>query len=402
MKTSKLFIVALLSVVLYVNTVVAQEVSIIPMPNKLEMRNNGQVFKFNAEKTKIFAPKDCKTAQILSESLQYYYPEREGVQLKNENAHLNMDESIIFVLTSIRNLGSEGYIIDVNQRRITIEANEEAGFFYALQTLWQLIGTDFYLNQYNANYKAIKSYVKEIPALHIEDFPRFAYRGKHLDCARHFFDANYIKKYIDLLASHKINVFHWHLTDDQGWRLEIKKYPKLQEIAAYRNGTLIGHYSDRPESEHIYDTIRYGGYYTQEEVKEIVKYAQDRHITIIPEIELPGHAQAAIAAYPELSCREESIEVCKTWGVINDVFCPKEKTFKFLEDVLDEVMDLFPSEYIHIGGDECPTVRWKECPNCQKLMKKMGWENENQIQAYFTQRIEDYLAKHDRKIIGWD
>lgn len=380
----------------------AQVVSIVPQPQKLEIKSGSQVFNFSAQKTKIFAPKDCATAQILAESLQNYYPDREGVQVKDDKLRQNMDESIIFVLTSLRNLGEEGYIMDVNNRRITIEANTETGFFYALQTLWQLIGTDFYLNQYNDNYKAINGYKKQIPALHIEDYPRFNYRGKHLDCARHFFDAKYIKKYIDLLALHKINVFHWHLTDDQGWRLEIKKYPKLQQIAAYRNGTLIGHYSDRPESEHIYDTIRYGGYYTQEEVKQIVQYAKDRHITIIPEIELPGHAQAALAAYPEYSCTGGPIEVCKTWGVLNDVFCPKEETFKFLEDVLDEVMALFPSEYIHIGGDECPTVRWKECKSCQALMKKKGWKSEDSIQGYFTKRIEDYLAKHGRRIIGWD
>ena len=398
----KSVVIVLTLVVMCLNNVYSQDVSVIPLPSAMEIRQDGQIFRFNAEKTKIFAPEGCQTARVLSESLQYYYPEREGVQVKGEKARQNYDESIIFVLTSMRNLGEEGYIMDVNNRRITIEANGETGFFYALQTLWQLIGTDFYLNQYNENYKAIKGYIKEIPSMHIEDTPRFSYRGKHLDCSRHFWSAEYIKKYIDLLAAHKINVFHWHLTDDQGWRLEIKKYPKLQQVAAYRNGTLIGHYSDRPESEHIYDTIRYGGYYTQQEVKEIVKYAQDRHITIIPEIELPGHAQAALAAYPEFSCREEPIEVCRTWGVLNDVFCPKEKTFKFLEDVLDEVMALFPSEYIHIGGDECPTVRWKECTDCQKLMKKMGWENENQIQAYFTHRIEDYLNKHGRKIIGWD
>lgn len=382
--------------------VYAQSIAIIPQPNKVVMKKDGQVFKFDAEKTKIFAPKDCSTAKVLSESLQYYYPERIPLQPKSEVGFQNMDESIIFILTGLRSLGKEGYIIDINQRRITIEANEETGFFYALQTLWQLIGTDFYLNQYNDNFKATKGYIKQIPSLYIEDVPRFSYRGKHLDCARHFFDAKYIKKYIDLLAIHKLNVFHWHLTDDQGWRIEIKKYPKLQQVAAYRNGTLIGHYSDREKDEHIYDTFRYGGYYTQQEIKDIVRYAQQRHITIIPEIELPGHAQAALAAYPEYSCKEQPIEVCRTWGVLNDVFCPKEKTFKFLEDILDEVMDMFPSEYIHIGGDECPTVRWKECKSCQKLMKNMGFEDENQIQVYFTQRIEDYLAKYGRKIIGWD
>ncbi|MBR1774848.1 MAG: family 20 glycosylhydrolase [Bacteroidales bacterium] len=398
---SSIFIALTLAFV-YINNVCAQKIAVVPQPSNVLIKENARDFVFSAEKTKIFAPKDCKTAQILAESLQYFYPEREGVMPKDDNMRQNMDNSIIFVTTAMRNLGTEGYVIDVNDRRITIEANDETGFFYALQTLWQLIGTDFYLDRYNGNFTAVKGYQRSIAPCRIEDYPRFAYRGKHLDCARHFFDASYIKKYIDLLAFHKINVFHWHLTDDQGWRLEIKKYPKLQEVAAYRNGTLIGHYSDRPESEHIYDTIRYGGYYTQQEVKEIVKYAAERHITIIPEIELPGHSMAAIAAYPELSCRGEQIEVCKTWGVLDDVFCPKEKTFKFIFDVLDEVMDLFPSEYIHIGGDECPTVRWQECKNCQKLMKEKGFTSENQIQGYFTTRVEDYLNAHGRKIIGWD
>ncbi len=383
-------------------TVQAQSVEIIPQPTKVDIRKNAQGFTFSAEKTKVFAPDNCETARIFNESLQAYYPQREDVQRKDDKMAQNLDGSIIFINTAMKNLGSEGYIIDVNSRRITIEANEETGFFYALQTLWQLIGEDFYLNQYNEDFVPVVGYVKQIPSCKIEDYPRFSYRGKHLDCARHFWDANYIKKYIDLLAFHKLNTFHWHLTDDQGWRIEIKKYPKLQSVAAYRNGTLIGHYSDRPESEHIYDTIRYGGYYTQEQIKDIVAYAKKRHITIIPEIELPGHAQAALAAYPEFSCRNVPIEVCKTWGVLDDVFCPKEETFKFLEDVLDEVMALFPSEYIHIGGDECPTVRWKECDYCQNLMKEKGFKNENDIQAYFTTRIEDYLNKHGRKIIGWD
>jgi hexosaminidase len=239
----------------------------------------------------------------------------------------------------------------------------------------------------------------EIPAITIADAPRFSYRGMHLDVGRHMYPVAFIKKYIDALAMLKMNTFHWHLTEDQGWRIEIKKYPKLQDVAAYRNETLKGHYSDQP---HQFDGKRYGGYYTQEEVKEIVAYAQERFVTVIPEIEMPGHSQAAIAAYPQLGCTEEQVEVATKWGVFEDIYCTKEETFTFLEDVLDEVLELFPSEYLHIGGDEAPKTRWKECPNCQKRIKEEGLKDEYELQNYFITRMEKYLNSKGRQIIGWD
>ena len=347
-------------------------------------------------------PEGCKTAEYLYEIMDQTCSNVNPPEVRDVFARQNIDNSIIFILTGLKNLGKEGYIIDVNQRRITIEANEEAGFFYAVQTLMQMIGYNFALLTNRNTPIKYDAIISTVNACHIEDYPRFKYRGKHLDCARHFFTAEYIKRYIDLLAFHKINTFHWHLTDDQGWRIEIKKYPLLTQKGAYRNGTLIGHYSDRKESEHIYDTLRYGGFYTQDEIKEIVAYAASRHITVIPEIELPGHAQAALSAYPEYSCRMQPIEVCKTWGVMEDVFCCKEETFEFLQGVLDEVVQLFPSQYIHIGGDECPTVRWQQCPRCKATMQEKGLTDVNQIQRYFTERIENYLASKSRKIIGWD
>lgn len=239
----------------------------------------------------------------------------------------------------------------------------------------------------------------KIPFVEIKDNPRFAYRGLHLDVCRHMFPVEFVKKYIDLMAKHKFNRFHWHLTDDQGWRMEIKKYPKLQQIAAYRNGTVIGHAGN----SNTYDSIRYGGYYTQEEVKEVIAYAAARYVTIIPEIEMPGHAVAAIAAYPELGCKGDQIQTERTFGVFDPIFCAgQESTFTFLEDVLTEVMGLFPGQYIHIGGDEAPKTRWKECPHCQKRIKDNNLKDEHELQSYFINRIERFVNGKGKQIIGWD
>ncbi|MBK7338446.1 MAG: beta-N-acetylhexosaminidase [Saprospirales bacterium] len=276
----------------------------------------------------------------------------------------------------------EGYRLLVSPQEIRIEFGEPVGAFYALMSLRQLADS-----------------LGNVPCVSIEDEPRFTYRGMHLDVARHFFPVEFIKKYIDQLAAHKMNYFHWHLTEDQGWRIEIKKYPKLQEISAFRKETLIGHYSEQPQR---FDGQRYGGYYTQEEIREVVRYAQERFVTIVPEIEMPGHAQAVLAAYPELSCHGNPVEVATTWGVFEDVLCPKEETFEFLENVLLEVMDLFPGPYIHIGGDECPKVQWKESPFCQELIAREGLKNEEGLQSYFIRRIDQFLSSHGRKLIGWD
>ena len=285
-------------------------------------------------------------------------------------------------------LHNEGYKLTIDEKGVSIHANNGAGLFYGAQTLLQLLTENS----------------KEIPFVTITDYPRFAYRGLHLDVGRHMFPPEFIKKYIDLLAHHKFNRFHWHLTEDQGWRLEIKKYPKLQEIGAYRKETVIGHArtADRNNKKN-YDGKRYGGFYTQEEVKEIVKYAADRYVTIIPEIELPGHALAALSAYPNLGCTGGPYEAATTWGVFDDVFCAgKEETFQFLEGVLDEVVELFPSQYIHIGGDECPKTRWEKCPHCKKRMKDEKLKDTHELQSYFIQRVEKYLNGKNRQIIGWD
>lgn len=276
----------------------------------------------------------------------------------------------------------EGYRLSIRPEGIKIRFREQAGAFYAVQTLNQLATPEGLF-----------------PCLEIEDAPRYAYRGMHLDVCRHFFPVEFIKKYIDLLARYKMNRFHWHLTEDQGWRIEIKKYPRLQEVAAWRKETLVGHYSQQP---HQFDGKRYGGYYTQEEIKEVVEYAKQRHIAIVPEIEMPGHSQALLAAYPELSCHGQPVEVATKWGVFENVLCPTEETFEFLENVLLEVMDLFPGEYIHIGGDECPKAQWKASAFCQELMKKEGLKDEHELQSYFIRRIDKFLTGHGKKLIGWD
>ncbi len=280
----------------------------------------------------------------------------------------------------------EAYELRISAESIEVKAGAPHGLFYAIQTLRQLLNKSAGNTWY-------------FPAATIIDTPRFPYRGTHLDVARHFHPVETVKAVIDQLAYHKLNTFHWHLTEDHGWRIEIKAFPKLTEIGAYRNGTLIGHYNDQP---HQFDGKRYGGFYTQEQIKEVVQYAADRYIEVIPEIELPGHALAALAAYAELGCDGGPYEVWQKWGISENVFCPTETTFEFLEKVFDEVTDLFPAKYIHIGGDECPKTKWKESAFCQQLMEQEGLKDEYELQSYFIRRIERYLNSKGKQIIGWD
>lgn len=292
------------------------------------------------------------------------------------------------------------YTMKVSSVAVSVTGDTHSGTFYGIQTLIQLLPVD-------------PSAALIIPAMSIEDYPRFGYRGLHLDAGRHFFPVSFVKKYIDYIALHKMNYFHWHLTEDQGWRIEIRKYPKLTEIGSCRNGTIIGHHPGTGN-----DSTPNCGYYTQDQIRDIVQYAADRYVTIIPEIEMPGHSSAAIAAYPQLSCfPEESTKIARgvqwsgdstgkqvqqSWGVYQDVYCPSEYTFSFLENVLDEVMQLFPSKYIHIGGDECPKDNWKRSAFCQNLIKEKSLKNEEGLQSYFIQRMEKYLNSKGRQIIGWD
>jgi hexosaminidase len=355
--------------------------NIIPVPNQ-QIKTKG-VFILNSD-TKLTYDDSLKSVADFFKS----YVEK-GSNIKLNTSSKN---SIQFKIdASISN--NEGYQLKITSDKILISAKSQKGAFYAFQSLRQLLPVDFEKsNTSNETQIAIQ-------CLEINDAPQFKYRGMHLDVGRHFFSVDFIKKYINLMSMLKMNTFHWHLTEDQGWRIEIKKYPKLQEIAAFRNETLIGHYSDQP---HQFDGKKYGGFYTQEEIKEVVKYASERQITIIPEIEMPGHSQAAIAAYPELGCTGKQIAVATKWGVFEEIYCPKESTFKFLEDVIDEVAELFPGKYIHIGGDEAPKTRWKECAHCQKLIKKEGLKDEHELQNYFITRMEKYINSKGKQIIGWD
>jgi len=277
----------------------------------------------------------------------------------------------------------EGYEIIVDGSSATITGNSAKGVFYGVQSLMQLLPPEVFGNESVIDAKDL-----QIPRVHIKDEPRYSWRGMHLDVGRHIYPLEFIKKYIDLIAMHKMNVFHWHLTEDQGWRVEIKKYPLLTEIGSIRKTE---------------DGGTYGGFYTQEEIKEVVEYARTRFVDVMPEIELPGHSVAALAAYPDLSCTDGPFEVRTAWGVASDVYCAgKEQTFEFLEDVIAEVVDLFPFEYFHIGGDECPKVRWEECDDCQARMRSEGLEDEHELQSWFIQRIEKFLDTKDRRLVGWD
>ncbi|HLF65259.1 MAG TPA: family 20 glycosylhydrolase [Saprospiraceae bacterium] len=356
------------------------EVHLIPKPVKTTLSTES----FQLEVGTISAPAD-----LLFEAYQLaaFVKEKAGITLvvsETPNDHapiqLILDESL---------KGDEEYKLNITPSQVTLSGKTPAGVFYALQTFRQLLPVT----------RPGEKDVVTLPCVSIEDQPRFTYRGMHLDVSRHFFDVPVIKRYLDMLARYKFNHFHWHLTDDQGWRVQIDVYPKLNTISSWRNETLIGHHNDQPWK---FDGKRHGGYYTKDQIREVIVYAAERHITIVPEIEMPGHSQAVLAAYPEFGCTNNKIEVRKVWSISEDVLCPKEETFKFIEDVLTEVIDLFPGTYIHIGGDECPKTQWEQSAFCQDLMKREGLADEHQLQSWFVQRIERYINSKGRIMIGWD
>ena len=288
-------------------------------------------------------------------------------------------------------LGKEAYVLNVSSKKIDIQASSGAGAFYAMQTLLQLMPAPLSGDQ------KITAAVT-VPNCSIQDEPRFSYRGLMLDVGRYYFKVEDIKRFLDVMAIYKLNTFHWHLTEDQGWRIEIKKYPLLTQVSSIRSETMLGHYRDKK-----YDGKPYGGYYTQEQIREVVAYATSKYIDVIPEIEMPGHSQAVLAAYPQFGCNPDKIyQVATRWGVSEDVLAPREETFAFLEDVLTEVMALFPGQYIHIGGDECPKTQWKESRFCQNLIKKLGLKDEHELQSYFIRRIDKFVTSKGKKLLGWD
>ncbi len=344
-----------------------KKLGIIPQPEYVAYNNANS----SLQSLKIFLPEQWNS--------DYYAGLLKGID--NVGLSTQKDANVFFIQKE--DLAPEQYLLDIKQDKVIISAYGATGFQYGLVSLVQLVHHHGF----------------PLPQVSIADSPKFGYRGMHLDVARHFFTADEIKQHLDYLAYYKFNRFHWHLTDDQGWRIEIRKYPKLQEIAAFRDETLIGHYNDQP---HKYDGTRYGGYYTQETIRDIVRYAAARNIEIIPEIDIPGHSQATLAAYPELGCENKPYKAATSWGVFEDVLCPNEVTFQFLNDVMDEIMALFPGKYIHIGGDECPKVVWKNSAFCQELIKKEKLGDEEGLQSYFVSRVAKYIQSKGREIIGWD
>ncbi len=357
---------------------IEKEINIIPKPKSLVV--NEGTFQLNAL-TKIFYKKNAKSiAEYLSEIIQ---PSTGfDVIVKEWDGKVNDNSIIISISNSESDFGPEGYTLIVNKYNVMIEAKELNGLFYGVQTLRQLLPTNIESTTKVENIDWI------IPCVVILDKPEFVWRGLNLDCCRHFMSKEFVKRYIDLLAYHKFNTLHWHLTEDQAWRIEIKKYPELTKKGAFRT------YDDGSV---------YGGFYTQEDIKEVVEYAQNRFITVVPEIEMPGHSTAAISCYPEISCTGGPFEVGTFWGIYYDVYCAgNEKTFQFLENVISEVVDLFPGKYIHIGGDEAPKNRWKDCSKCQQRIKDENLKDEHELQSYFVKRMEKFINSKGKQIIGWD
>lgn len=353
--------------------------NVIPLPQEVTLTQKGAFVLTGA--TPIVYPEGDEQLKNDAQFLSDYIADVTALKLTTTSAKV---KNAITLRLNKKVQSKEGYMITVDKKGVVIEGATAAGVFYGVQTLRKSIPVDKSLTEVT------------LPGVVLKDAPRFGYRGVMLDCARHYFPVKFVKQFIDLIAMHNMNVFHWHLTDDQGWRIEVKKYPSLAKTGSVREKTVLGHNSD------VFDDTPYGGYYTQEEAREIVKYAADRFITVIPEIDMPGHMIAALAAYPDMGCTGGPYKVCPIWGVMPDVLClGNEKTYQFCEDVLSEMMDIFPSEYIHLGGDETPNVRWKECPKCKALMAKENL-TPGKLQGYFTNRIEKFVNSKGRRIIGWD
>ena len=355
--------------------------NVVPLPKSVVMAK-GLPFNLTNATTIVYEgtnPEMKRNARFLSEYIQQASGIKTAVLDKRDK------KAAAIVLTiDPKVTGAEAYRLSVNNKQVTIAASTPAGVFYGIQTLRKSLPVQ-------TTGEAIT-----LPAVTVADAPRFGYRGMMLDCARHFFPLSFVKKFIDILAMHNMNVFHWHLTEDQGWRLEIKSHPELTTKSSMRSGTVIGHNAT------VDDSIPHGGFYTQQEAREIVEYARQRHITVIPEIDMPGHMLAALAAYPELGCTGGPYEVGHRWGVYKDVLClGKESTYKFVQDVIDEVVEIFPAKYFHIGGDESPTVMWEKCPKCLQKAKDENTDIKH-LQQYFTNRVEKYLNGKGKSIIGWD
>lgn len=371
----------------------ADYAQVIPQPRSVNMQKGAPFLLQSSTVITYTAGNDMqRNATFLSQWINELTGVKLGVQATKGKAKSVISLVIDAKAKDINN--TEGYAINITNKGIVVRGKTAAGVFYGCQTLRKTMP---------ALKNADGTAVIEMPAVAINDEPRFEYRGMHLDCSRHFYKASFVKQYIDMIALHNMNRFHWHLTDDQGWRFAVDKYPKLATIASQRNGTMLG------RCPNVIDHTPYGGYYTDEEIKDIIKYAADRYITIIPEVDMPGHMMAVLAAYPELGCTGGPYETAMRWGIFEDILCAgNPKSYEFLEAVLDKVCDLFPSRYIHIGGDEAPRTRWEKCPKCQAIIAKEGivakdgHSKEALLQGYLTHKVQAYLEAKGRRIIGWD
>ena len=364
------------------------ELAIIPLPSEVEP-SSSSAFTFDSGTEVALLGLDPLSTSAAARFVQAVRSESGIVLAEPRVAQAgddDADSALAVRVSTDQGATAAAYTIDISEAGIDVRAGDSAGVQYGLETLRQLVAM------------TADGGHAVIPGGRIADQPRFSYRGMHLDVGRHFFGPDDIKAYLDLLARYKFNHFHWHLTEDQGWRIEIERYPRLTEIASRRAETIL----EKNFDPYVGDGIPHEGYYTQDEVRDIVGYAAERHITVIPEIEMPGHSQAALAAYPELACTEGPFEVSTTWGVHEEIYCPKEETFEFLQNVLSEVLELFPSEAIHIGGDEAPKKRWQESAQAQSVIRREGLSDERELQSYFIRRIESFLADRGRRLIGWD
>lgn len=372
----------------------AEQLALKIVPKPVSVQAGEGYFEVTPE-TKIYLTNESPDLQKAADYLQNLFAQAAGFRPAIEQTDAPDTQMGIILTTqgAEAGLGNEGYTLEATAERVVIRGGAASGVFYGVQTLRQMLPNAI------ESKTPVQGVVWSIPAAIIRDSPRFVWRGMHLDVSRHFMPKEFVKQYIDYLAAHKLNVFHFHLTDDQGWRIEIKKYPKLTEVGAWRSETLVGHYSNRPKT---FDGKKHGGFYTHEDIREIVAYAADRFITVVPEIEMPGHASAAIAAYPELGSSDKPVEVVKEWGIFPDIFNVEEPTFTFLEEVLAEVIELFPSPYIHVGGDEALKEQWESSPRIKARMKEFGIKDAHELQSYFIQRMEKFINAKGRKLIGWD
>lgn len=369
--------------VITLSAVAQNKYNLIPMPKKL-VTASGEYTISKGSTIHVGDDAFAPVAGMLADQIK-----RSTGLVLNPSRTASTSKGIVFIKDA--SISDEAYRLAVSGKKIEVRAKTGKGAFYALQTLLQLMPADVYGSNDGIS-------TLSVAACNIADEPRFGYRGLMLDVGRHFYPVEDVKRFIDLMAMFKLNMFHWHLTEDQGWRIEIKKYPLLTQISSVRKESTVGHYRDNKM-----DGKPYGGFYTQDQIKEVVAYAASKYITVIPEIEMPGHSQAVLAAYPQFGANADKIYQVRTkWGISEDVLFPREETFRFLEDVLTEVMDLFPGPYIHIGGDECPKTQWKESRFCQDMIKKNGLKDEHELQSYFIKRIDKFISSKGRKMLGWD